>query len=173
MHCTPDGRPVVPDGLADFADLSALFINCSLKRSPEVSHTDGLIGISRRIMEAHGVAVEHGVAPLVVEPGGAARQGLPQQLVEPFLAVRQRLGQPFGRALARMQPERDHIGIEIRRRYAWRVAYELGRDDGPRNCRIIWGDAKLLSGGLFDDATVLPCLFIDGFAAWIELRSRW
>jgi hypothetical protein len=53
-----------------------------------------------------------------------------------------------------MQPERDHIGIEIRRRYAWRVAYELGRDDGPRNCRIIWGDAKLLSGGLFDDTTV-------------------
>jgi tRNA (guanine-N7-)-methyltransferase len=60
----------------------------------------------------------------------------------------------FLRALARLQPERDHIGIEIRRRYAWRVAYELGRDDAPRNCRIIWGDAKLLSGGLFDDATV-------------------
>lgn len=60
----------------------------------------------------------------------------------------------FLRELARLQPERDHVGIEIRRRYAWRVAHEMGRDGGPRNCRIIWGDAKLLSGGLFADASI-------------------
>ncbi len=41
-----------------FADLKALFINCTLKRSPEPSHTDGLVDISRHIMEAHGVQVE-------------------------------------------------------------------------------------------------------------------
>lgn len=27
----------------DYPDLSALFINCTLKRSPELSHTDGLM----------------------------------------------------------------------------------------------------------------------------------
>jgi multimeric flavodoxin WrbA len=42
----------------DFSDLQALFLNCTLKRSPEVSHTQGLIDISRRILEKNGVAVE-------------------------------------------------------------------------------------------------------------------
>ena len=35
----------------DFSDLKALFLNCTLKRSPEMSHTDGLIRIARAIME--------------------------------------------------------------------------------------------------------------------------
>lgn len=34
-----------------------LYINCTLKRSPEPSHTQGLIDRSRSIMERHGVAV--------------------------------------------------------------------------------------------------------------------
>lgn len=42
----------------DFSDLSALFLNCTLKRSPEMSHTDGLIAISMAIMEKNGVTVE-------------------------------------------------------------------------------------------------------------------
>ena len=42
----------------DFSDLKALFLNCTLKRSPELSHTDGLIRISRAILEKNGVAVE-------------------------------------------------------------------------------------------------------------------
>ncbi len=42
----------------DFSDLKALFLNCTLKRSPELSHTEGLIKISRAIMEKNGVAVE-------------------------------------------------------------------------------------------------------------------
>jgi multimeric flavodoxin WrbA len=41
-----------------YADLRALFINCTLKRSPEPSNTQGLVDISRHIMEAHGVEVE-------------------------------------------------------------------------------------------------------------------
>jgi multimeric flavodoxin WrbA len=36
----------------------ARFVNCTLKRSPEPSHTQGLIDRSRSIMERHGVAVE-------------------------------------------------------------------------------------------------------------------
>src|SRR3954470_19151982 len=42
----------------DFSDLRALFINCTLKRSPEVSHTQGLADRSIAIMREHGVAVE-------------------------------------------------------------------------------------------------------------------
>ena len=42
----------------DFSDLRALFLNCTLKRSPELSHTQGLIDISAAIMENNGVACE-------------------------------------------------------------------------------------------------------------------
>lgn len=42
----------------DFSDLRALFLNCTLKRSPRTSHTRGLIDRSRYIMEKQGVSVE-------------------------------------------------------------------------------------------------------------------
>ncbi len=42
----------------DFSDLKALYLNCTLKRSPEISHTEGLIRISQAIMEKNGVSVE-------------------------------------------------------------------------------------------------------------------
>ncbi|WP_367608104.1 flavodoxin family protein [Legionella sp. W05-934-2] len=42
----------------DYSDLKAIFLNCTLKRSPELSHTSGLIEISRAIMEKNGVSVE-------------------------------------------------------------------------------------------------------------------
>ena len=41
----------------DFSGLRALFINCTLKRSPETSNTQGLIDISTRSWR-HGVAVD-------------------------------------------------------------------------------------------------------------------
>jgi multimeric flavodoxin WrbA len=42
----------------DFSNLSALFINCTLKKSPEVSNTQGLIDIACEIMSRQGVSVE-------------------------------------------------------------------------------------------------------------------
>lgn len=42
----------------DFSGLQALFLNCTLKRSPEQSHTQGLIDICSAIMEANGIATE-------------------------------------------------------------------------------------------------------------------
>ncbi len=42
----------------DFSDLSATFINCTLKKSPDVSNTQGLIDISASIMQKHGVSVD-------------------------------------------------------------------------------------------------------------------
>lgn len=52
----------------DFSDLGAVFVNCTLKRSPELSHTQGLIDISAEIMRRQGVrvdqirAVDHDIA---------------------------------------------------------------------------------------------------------------
>lgn len=42
----------------DFAGLRAIFFNGTLKKSPEDSHTDLLINISKQIMEKHGINVE-------------------------------------------------------------------------------------------------------------------
>ena len=42
----------------DFSDLKAVFINCTLKRSPEVSNTEGLADLSMTIMRRTGVEVE-------------------------------------------------------------------------------------------------------------------
>jgi multimeric flavodoxin WrbA len=53
----------------DFPDLRALYINCTLKRSPEVSNTAGLMEVSTSIMREHAVhvdeirAVDHDLAP--------------------------------------------------------------------------------------------------------------
>ncbi len=41
----------------DFTGLAATYINCTLKRSPELSHTQGLVDRSAAIMRAHGVDV--------------------------------------------------------------------------------------------------------------------
>jgi multimeric flavodoxin WrbA len=42
----------------DFTGLRAMYVNCTLKRSPERSHTQGLIDRSVGIMRTHGVEVE-------------------------------------------------------------------------------------------------------------------
>jgi len=56
-----------------FSNLKALFINATLKLSPEKSHTDKLIEISRSIMNKQGVttevvrSVDHDIAPGVYD----------------------------------------------------------------------------------------------------------
>ena len=66
----------------DFSDLRAMFVNCTLKLSPEVSNTEGLAAISMEIMRRNGInveavrAVDHeipvGVWPDMTEHGWAA-----------------------------------------------------------------------------------------------------
>ena len=62
-----------------FDDLRSLFLNCTLKKSPELSHTEGLFGIVKAIMQENGVSVEvvrpvdqaiaYGVYPDMTEHG--------------------------------------------------------------------------------------------------------
>ncbi|MGB5812383.1 MAG: NAD(P)H-dependent oxidoreductase [Polyangiales bacterium] len=49
---TPEGDP------HDFANLRAVYLNCTLKRSPQRSHTAGLMAVSSAIMRAQGVTVD-------------------------------------------------------------------------------------------------------------------
>lgn len=42
----------------DYSDLRAVFLNCTLKRSPDLSHTQGLMDRSISLMRAQGVGVE-------------------------------------------------------------------------------------------------------------------
>lgn len=73
--------------MADYSDLTAVFVNCTLKPSPRTSHTEGLIGVSRAIMEKQGVTtrlirlVDHVVAPGVypdMTEHGFARDDWPE-----------------------------------------------------------------------------------------------
>lgn len=74
MTSTTPGKP-------DFSALRAVYINCTLNRSPERSHTQGVVDLSARIMESNGVvvdqirAVDHdiaaGVRPDMTEYGWA------------------------------------------------------------------------------------------------------
>jgi multimeric flavodoxin WrbA len=66
-----------------FSDLRACFVNCTLKPSPAVSHTDGLMQVSVAIMRAQGVQVDeirlvdHDVAPGVYPDMTQPPAGLP------------------------------------------------------------------------------------------------
>ncbi|MFC7598072.1 flavodoxin family protein [Terrabacter sp. GCM10028922] len=42
----------------DFSDLKATYVNCTLKKSPELSHTQGLVDASAAIMREQGVQVD-------------------------------------------------------------------------------------------------------------------
>lgn len=66
----------------DYSDLTALFVNCSLKRSPEPSHTQALMDVAVGVMRAQGVGIDvaravdlelaPGVQPDMREHGAAA-----------------------------------------------------------------------------------------------------
>ncbi len=51
-------KNLISENQWDFSDLKALFINCTLKKTPDVSHTKGLIDLSKTIMDKAGVSIE-------------------------------------------------------------------------------------------------------------------
>ncbi len=68
---SPDTSGGITDHHADFSDLKALFLNCTLTRSPDSSHTEKLIRRSQGIMERQGVQttlmrpIDHDIATAV------------------------------------------------------------------------------------------------------------
>ena len=83
----PGGNVMMTSTGPRYDDLSALFFNCTLKPSPQLSHTQGLIDRSAAIMTAHGVrtetirAIDHDIATGVwpdMTEHGAATDAWPQ-----------------------------------------------------------------------------------------------
>lgn len=59
-----------PDPRFDYSDLRALFINCTLKRSPEPSNTQALMDVCSGVMKAQGVTIDEiRAVDLVLPPG--------------------------------------------------------------------------------------------------------
>lgn len=69
MTHTKEQETVSEESMWDFTDLKAFYINCTLKRSPEMSHTQGLMDRSIEIMRRNNVsvdvlrAVDHDITP--------------------------------------------------------------------------------------------------------------
>ena len=140
----------------DFSGLKALFVNCTLKRSPEVSNTQALVDASRAIMQRHGVAAESvrlvdhdiatGVWPDMTEHGWAHDEWPPiQELV--FGADILVLAGPIWlgdnssvmkTCIERLYASSHLLNAEGQYRYYGRVAGCLitGNEDGIKHCAM-------------------------------------
>jgi multimeric flavodoxin WrbA len=69
MPLTPQQQSLCQSSPYDFSGLKAVFVNCTLKPSPQLSHTEGLMTVAMEIMRANKVevtfirAVDHAIAP--------------------------------------------------------------------------------------------------------------
>lgn len=76
----------------------------------------------------------------------------------------------FLRELADRWPDHDHVGIEVRRRYVYRFAQLHGQGEA-RNLRVIWADAKRITGPLFAEQP-LAAIFINFPDPWWKKRHH-
>jgi multimeric flavodoxin WrbA len=140
----------------DFSDLSALYINTTLKKSPERSHTQGLIDISAEIMRRQGVRVETiratdfdiapGVWPDMVEHGWD-RDDWPQIFHRVMAAEILVLGTPIWlgekssictRVIERLYGNSSQLNPAGQYAYYGRVGGCLvtGNEDGIKHCSM-------------------------------------
>ena len=140
----------------DFSDLKALFINCTLKPSPQGSHTRGLMDVSRAILERNGVAVEvvravdHHIAPGVypdMTEHGLDRDDWPSIQEKVMAADILVLGTPIWlgdkssvctRVIERLYGYSGELNEEGQYAYYGRVAGCLvtGNEDGVKHCAM-------------------------------------
>ncbi|MCA9545493.1 MAG: tRNA (guanosine(46)-N7)-methyltransferase TrmB [Myxococcales bacterium] len=74
--------------------------------------------------------------------------------------------------LALRWPDHDHIGIEIRRRYCWRLANLLDRDpEHGGNVRLVWADAKRVTADLLPPGS-LHAIFVNFPDPWWKRRHE-
>ncbi|MEZ4470023.1 MAG: hypothetical protein R3F60_04290 [bacterium] len=72
--------------------------------------------------------------------------------------------------LARAWPDHDHVGIEVSRRFAWRLHHIL-LARGPANVRIVWADARAATPALFTPGS-LQAVFINFPDPWWKKRHH-
>ena len=140
----------------DFTDLRALYVNCTLKPSPSVSNTQGLMDISIGIMEANGVAVEQiravdhdfaaGVYPDMTEHG-AGRDEWPSAYAQVEAADILVIGTPIWlgekssvctKVIERLYGNSHLLNDEGQYAYYGRVGGCLvtGNEDGVKHCAM-------------------------------------
>jgi multimeric flavodoxin WrbA len=140
----------------DFSDLRALFLNCTLKPAPAISHTEGLFAIARRVFESEGVTVEEvravdwdlppGVYPDMTEHGFAtdAWPELFQQVMAADIVV---IGTPIwlgekssvcSRVIERLYGNSAELNDAGQYAYYGRVGGCLvtGNEDGAKHCAM-------------------------------------
>ena len=140
----------------DFTDLRALYVNCTLKPSPAVSNTQGLMDISVAIMEANGVAVKEvravdhdfaaGVYPDMTEHG-AARDEWPSVYAQVEAADILVIGTPIWlgekssvctRVIERLYGNSSQLNEHGQYAYYGKVGGCLvtGNEDGVKHCAM-------------------------------------
>ena len=72
--------------------------------------------------------------------------------------------------LAQAWPDHDHVGIEVSRRFAWRLHHLLSAH-GPENVRIVWADARAATPALFQPGS-LQAVFINFPDPWWKKRHH-
>jgi len=140
----------------DFSDLAAIFINTTLKKSPEVSNTQGLMDLSAEIMRRQGVeietirAVDHDIAtgiwPDMTEHGweNDAWPGLYEKVMAADILV---IGTPIwlgqqssvcGRVIERLYGNSSLLNEHGQYAYYGRVAgcIVTGNEDGIKHCSM-------------------------------------
>ena len=140
----------------DFSDLRAIFLNCTLKPSPELSHTEGLIRIARAIMEQNGVAtalirpVDHAIAPGVypdMREQGAEEDDWPALLEQVMAADILVIGTSIWlgektsiatRVIERLYSSSGQLNDQGQYAYYGRVGGCLitGNEDGAKHCAM-------------------------------------
>lgn len=153
----PTAKPSpIGSDVRDFSALSALFIGCTLKKSPKVSHTEGLMKKSIAIMEDHGVktelirAVDHELAPGVqpdMTAHGHSRDDWPEISKKVMAADILVLGTPIWlgekssvctRVIERLYSESGHTNDFGQYIYYGKVAgcFITGNEDGVKHCAM-------------------------------------
>jgi multimeric flavodoxin WrbA len=140
----------------DFSALSAVVVNCSLKRSPERSHTQGLLDIPIAIMEANDVRVDQvravdldlppGVQPDMTEHGWDRDDwpGLHQRIMDADILV---IGTPIWlgekssvctRVIERLYGNSAELNEAGQWAYYGRVGgcIVTGNEDGAKHCAM-------------------------------------
>ncbi len=140
----------------DFRDLSAVFVNCTLKPSPAPSHTEGLMRISMQIMEKQGVqvelirAVDHPIAPGVypdMREHGFEEDAWPALVARILAADILVLGSPIwlgerssecSKVIERLYAMSGQLNEQGQYRYYGRVGGCLitGNEDGVKHCSM-------------------------------------
>ncbi|REJ77242.1 MAG: flavodoxin family protein [Acidobacteria bacterium] len=161
MTLNEQQKALCDDHSFDFSDLTALFLNCTLKPSGTLSHTESLISVSEAIMKANGVSTEvlrpvdldlaPGVYPDMTEHGFENDEWptLREKVLSADILV---LGTPIWlgeessvcrRVIERLYAESGNLNSQGQYIYYGRVAGSIitGNEDGIKHCAMTIGYA--------------------------------